>query len=180
MAHFKLFTSCLAALVLQSAAWAEIYETKDVDGNTIFTDSPIDTNSEVVNLPQTNTANAVSSRPQDEQKSDPGAINQPNLTTGNPVVIHDANTETNEEHLERLKDYERRHSATPYEVGDSDSQMPHEVGDSDSQKPHEVGDSDSQMPHEVGDSDSQMPHEVGDSDSQMPHEVGDSDSQMPH
>lgn len=163
MNYFKAFAFCMAAFALQNTAWAEIYETTDAEGNPEFSDSPPDADAEVVDLPKTNLADAPPPQLPNEQQSDPVAVEQQRVNENNPVIINDANTEADDERLKRLKDTERRHSATPYEVGDTDSQMPHEVGDSDSQMPHEVGDSDSQMPHEVGDSTEETPEDYEES-----------------
>ena len=42
MRYLRTFSTCLVALALHSAAWAEIYETTDAQGNREFTDSPAD------------------------------------------------------------------------------------------------------------------------------------------
>jgi hypothetical protein len=62
MESLRIFTAFLLALALSNIAWAEIYDTTEADGNTQFTDSPPDGNSEVVDLPQTNITNATRGR----------------------------------------------------------------------------------------------------------------------
>lgn len=162
MKPLKTLSICLVALVLHSPAWAEIYETKEADGETEFTDSPPAENAEVVDLQQTNIVDAPAAEPQDtmQQPSQPGAGNQVQVEENNIVIHRDGYDDgayedgeyvggvgdvTNQE-LRREEDAIRR----------ADPDAPHEVGDAESQMPREVGDSESQMPREVGD----MPVEI--------------------
>ena len=64
MRHLRTFSTCLAALALHSAAWAEIYETTDAQGNREFTDSPPGPNAEAIDLQQTNISDAPPEEPQ--------------------------------------------------------------------------------------------------------------------
>jgi hypothetical protein len=142
MRHLKTLSTCLAALALHSAAWAEIYETTDAQGNPEFTDSPTGPSAEAIDLQQTNIIDAPPEEPQQvsapQTVVDEQAPEQENRT----AIIHDGNG--NEDEV-------------------SDSQMPREVGDSDSQVPDEVGDFDSPTPDAVSDTDVQIVHEADDS-----------------
>jgi hypothetical protein len=111
-------------------------------------------------------------------------VQQEPVQQNNTVIVNDGvdNDAPYEDYRVRERAFNRVDGAeprevldatSPYEIGDTNSQMPREIGDSNAQMPREVGDSDVQMPREVGDSDAQMPREVGDSDAQMPREVGD-------
>ncbi len=64
MRHLKTFSTCLVVLALHSAAWAEIYETTDAQGNPEFTDSPTGTSAEAIDLQQTNIIDAPPEQPQ--------------------------------------------------------------------------------------------------------------------
>jgi hypothetical protein len=153
----------LAAMAWQQAAWAEIYETKDAQGNPEFSDTPTGPNAEAVDLQQTNIIDAPPAEPQEDSAQQPVVDEQAPTQQNNTVIIHDANNdqdEVYEDDLRREREYERVDPAAPDEV--LDGEAPREVGDSDAQMPREVGDSDAQMPREVGDSDAQMPREVGD------------------
>jgi Domain of unknown function (DUF4124) len=153
MDYRKTFSICLVALAVHSAAWAEIYETTDAEGNPEFTDSPAADNSEVIDLQQTNVADAPKPEQQSQEVSQPntGDIEQTPRQNNNTLIIHDANDDQlYDDELARERALERTDPAVRHEVGDSESQMPHEVGDSESQMPREIGDSESQMSREVG------------------------------
>jgi hypothetical protein len=186
MGHLKTGTACLLALALHSTAWAEIYESTDAEGNPEFSDSPMAPDSQEVQLQQTNIIEAPQPEPEapDPAQGEPQMMQQEPTQENNTVIVNDGvdNDAPYEDYRVRERAFNRvdgdeprevLDAATPYEVGDSNSQMPREVGDSDAQMPREVGDSDEQMPREVGDYNNQMPREVGDSDAQMPREVGD-------
>lgn len=147
MKYLRVFASCLAALLLNSAAWAEIYETTDAEGNTVFTDAPVNAGSDVVDLPQTNIADAPAQVPKEEQHSDSIAIEQAPAEGKETVIIHDADSDVYEERLRRERELERRKAAPPHEVGVSDSQMPNEVLDAEPR--HEVGDFPEKTPEGV-------------------------------
>jgi hypothetical protein len=158
MRYLKIFATCLVALALRSPAWAEIYETTDAKGNPDFTDSPADADAEVVNLPETNVANAP--QPEQQDASQPGTVTTeqaPEQVNNNTVIVNDGNDNddyddgVDDDDLARQRALDRVNPAVPREVGDTEAQMPHEVGDTEAQMPHEVGDTESQMPHEVGD-----------------------------
>lgn len=63
MHYLKSFSTCLVALALTGTAWAEIYESKDAEGNPVFTDSPAAEGSHVVDLQETNIVDAPSDTP---------------------------------------------------------------------------------------------------------------------
>ncbi|MEZ5503424.1 MAG: DUF4124 domain-containing protein [Halioglobus sp.] len=178
-------STCLVTLALHSAAWAQIYETKDAQGNPVFTDAPVNPSSEAINLPQTNIIDAPQGQPPQEQPTDTVAEEPASpQVDSNTVIIPDDNAgeEAYDEYLRRERAFDREDPAAPRQtldgeaprqVGDYNGQMPREVGDTNAQMPREVGDTNAQMPREVGDSSSQMPDQVGDTDAQMPREVGD-------
>ena len=130
MTQLKTFSTCLLALALNSAAWAEIYETTDAQGNTEFTDSPPSPNAEVIDLQQTNIIDA--STPESQEVSSPQPVvgeeapDQENRT----VIIHDRNDDEDDvydEYLHRERAFERHDPAAPHEV--LDAEAPKEVGD---------------------------------------------------
>ena len=172
MTHVKTFSTCLIALALHSAAWAEIYETTDAQGNPVFSDSPPGPDAEVIDLPQTNIIEAHTPEQQaaaPHSDVDEKAPSQENRTA---TTTESNNNEEGayDQYLRHDQAYERVDPAAPHEV--LNAEAPREVGDSNSQMPREVGDSDSQVPYEVGDFDSQVPQEVSGADSQMAPEVG--------
>lgn len=139
MKYLSVFTSCLAALALHSAAWAEIYETKDAEGNTVYTDSPVNAGSEVVDLTQTNISDAPPPEPKKAQQPAARPVGQtPPITENEPVVIQDADPEEElrEGDLRRQREYERNNPDAPHKVLEADS--PHEVLEAEPR--HEVGD----------------------------------------
>ncbi len=143
MRHLKTFSTCLAALVLHSAAWAEIYETTDAQGNPEFTDSPPGPDAEAIDLQQTNIIDAPPDEPQ--QVSAPQSVNEQQASEedNRTVIIHDRDDDeddVSDAYLRREQAFDRMNPEAPREVGDSNSQMPREVGDFDTQAPDEVGD----------------------------------------
>ena len=86
MESLKIFAAFLLALVLSSVARAEIYETTDADGNTEFTDSPPEGDSELVNLPQTNISNATQPQPLNKQPPDPLSVEQQPMQENHSVI----------------------------------------------------------------------------------------------
>jgi hypothetical protein len=155
MRHLKTFSTWLAVLTLHSAAWAEIYETTDAQGNPEFTDSPTGASAEAIDLQQTNIIDAPPEQPQQvsapQSSVDEKAPEQENRT----VIIHDGNDnedEVSDAYLRREQAFDQMDPAAPREVGDSDSQIPDEVGDFDSPAPESVGDTDVQIVHEADES----------------------------
>ena len=163
MRLLKAFSILLAAMALQPAAWAEIYETTDAEGNPEFSDSPSGPNAEAIDLQQTNIIDASPAEPQEDSAPQTVVEEQAPAQQNRTVIIHDANNDQDEvydDDLRREREFDRIDPAAPDEV--LDAEAPREVGDSDAQMPREVGDYDAQMPREVGDSDAQMPREEGD------------------
>ena len=163
MRLLKAFSILLAATALQPAAWAEIYETTDAEGNPEFSDTPTGPNAEAIDLQQTNIIDAPPAEPQEEAAPQTVVEEQAPAQQNRTVIIHDANNDQDEvydDDLRRERELDRIDPAAPDEV--LDAEAPREVGDSDAQMPREVGDYDAQMPREVGDSDAQMPREEGD------------------
>lgn len=163
MSYLKICTISLVALALHGTAWAQIYETKDAEGNVEFTDSPPTEGAEVVDLPETNVADAPP--PQEQAQPATEVVEQAPVQVNNTVNIQEDNDGYEndgygdvgygdagyDDDLARQRRLERESLPDPGRV-DPGYERPHEVGDSDDQMPHEVGDSDDQMPHEVGDS----------------------------
>ena len=100
--------ACIIAICLSNIAMAEIYESKDAQGNTVFTDTPTGS-AEKVDLPETNVADAVKetprATPQASAKPTSGAGQATGQATdGDVVVIHD----NRNEHLEQELAKQRR------------------------------------------------------------------------
>jgi len=153
MANLKTFSACLLALALHNAAWAEIYETKDAEGNTVFTDSPPSSNAVEIDLQQTNIADAPPpGQPQQPAQPQQSAPEQAPMQEGNTVIIHDNPEDQLEDgYWRRERGLEAANPETPHEV--IDGEAPREVGDSIDQMPREVGDFDAARPGEAGDVD---------------------------
>lgn len=165
MKQLRILTIGLVALALHGVAWAEIYETKDAEGNTEFTDSPPTEDATVIDLQQTNIADAPAPDTEgDSQQAEQPAAEAP---AGAPVVENNISIQregyeggvypdgvypegvyrdgeypagVDERALRRDEAVERADPDAPREVGDSEAQMPREVGDSEVQMPREVGD----------------------------------------
>ncbi|MEZ5570845.1 MAG: DUF4124 domain-containing protein [Halioglobus sp.] len=131
MAHFKTFATCLVTLALHNAAWAEIYETTDAQGNPEFTDSPPTENAEVIDLQQTNVVDAPQmQQQQQEQQSEPqmDAPEQAAVQENNTVIVNDGYNEDLEEgYLLHERRMEEANPEMPHEVGDFDTPVPREV-----------------------------------------------------
>ncbi len=165
MRHLKVFTLCLAALAVHGAAWAEIYETTDAQGNPEFTDSPPNPDAQAINLQQTNIIDAPPEAPQ--QVSAPQSVveEQAPQQENRTVIIHDGDDnlgDVYDEELRRERAFERTDPAAPREIGDASSQMPRQVGDSDAQMPDEVGDFDAPVVQQPDAADRQVIREADD------------------
>ena len=126
MTYLKSFLTCLVALALHSPAWAEIYETTDAQGNTEFTDSPADEGAEVVELQQTNLADAPPPESQDEEQADTVAVDQEPVEENNTVIIHDGNDNDGyDDALVRERAFNELDPAAPREA--LDGETPREV-----------------------------------------------------
>ena len=153
MRHLKTLSTFVVAMALHSAAWAEIYETKDAQGNPVFSDSPTGPNAEAINLQKTNIIDAPEAEPQ--QVSAPQSVveQQAPEQENRTVIIHDSNNDEDDvenAYLRREQAFNRMEPDAPREIGDSDSQMPREVGDYNAQMPDEVGDDYAPISEEVG------------------------------
>ena len=112
------FLATFFVLVLCSTAQAEIYESKDAEGNPIFTDTPM-AGAEEVELQQENIADAVKVPPQ--PAPEPGAEPPPVKNQegpGNVTVIHDSRNEELSRELAADKPHEVLNAEERYEVGD--------------------------------------------------------------
>jgi hypothetical protein len=162
MKYLRIFSACLVSLALHGAAWAQIYETTDAQGNPDFTDSPADADAEVVNLQETNTVDAPP--PEQQEESQPRTVESgpAPVQENNTVIIHDNDNDGYDDgdDLARQRALDGMDRGAPGEVGDPRYEMPREVGDSEAQMPREVGDSEAQMPREVSDPEA-LPRDVG-------------------
>jgi hypothetical protein len=139
-------STCLLALTLHNSAWAEIYEVKDAEGNTEFTDAPPADNAKEIDLQQTNIADAPPSGPQSAPQSEEGAAEAAATSShGNqPAIVNGGNeNEAYEEYVRKERQFEEMDPSAPDQVGDSPTaNMPDEVGDfPEENMPQEVGDS---------------------------------------
>lgn len=163
MRHLKILTICLVALALHGKAWAQIYETKDAEGNTEFTDSPPSEDATVVDLQQTNIADAPAPGTEDESQDDSQDSTQPDAAAGQQPTVEENNVV-----IERGDDDgvygDGVYGDGAYVDGADERALRRDDAAlrADPDAPHEVGDSEMDMPREVGDSEAQMPHEVGD------------------
>jgi hypothetical protein len=122
--------ACIILLGVSGSALAEIYETKDADGNTVFTDTPTSAAEKVV-LPDTNVADAVQEVP--HSAAEAAAIPKPaagqTTAQGDEVVIHDNRNERLEQELAEERPHEVLNTEKRHEVGDAEAIR--EVGDVD-------------------------------------------------
>ena len=114
--------ACIIAICLSNIAMAEIYETKDAQGNTVFTDTPTGS-AQKVDLPETNVADAVKetprATPQASAKPTPGAGQATGQAPdGDVVVIHDNRNERLERELAEQRPHEVLEAKKKHEVGD--------------------------------------------------------------
>jgi hypothetical protein len=113
---------------LSGSALGEIYETKDAQGNTVFTDTPT-SNADKVDLPETNVADAVKEMPHSapEAAAKPKPAAGQTTGQGDVVVIHDNRNERLEQELAEERPHEVLNTKKRHEVGDADAIR--EVGD---------------------------------------------------
>lgn len=161
MRHLKTLSICLSALALHSAAWAEIYETTDAQGNPEFTDSPTGPSAEAINLQQTNIIDAPPEEPQQVSAPQPVVEEQAPEQENRTVIVHDSNNDEDDvydAYSRREQAFDRMDPAAPREV--LNAETPREVGDYNSQMPDEVGDFDAPAPAEVGKTDAEIAREA--------------------
>ena len=151
--YLKTFSACLIALALNSAAWGEIYETTDAEGNPEFTNSPPEANatSEVIETQHTNIVDTPQPQTQgqwQEQEQQPDAMtaNQQPEKNNNTVIIDNPNANNVfDQALVKQQAFERLNPAAPHEVLNAEAL--HQVGDFPSEMPLEVDDSANQTEH---------------------------------
>jgi hypothetical protein len=68
--RLSVISTTVFSVLLGASAWAEIYETTDEEGNTVFSDVPT-RESQLVDLPEANIADSVERPPQPATKSVP-------------------------------------------------------------------------------------------------------------
>jgi len=132
--------------VIQGVAWAQIYETKDEQGNPVFSDEPVDNSSSVIEVTETNIADSPAQTPEVETTpaTDSGSQNA-KRTDGGPVY-KDPQSSIWEERVRRQQAFEKAKStSTPHEVLDAeprrevlDAEPRREVMDAEPRR--EVGD----------------------------------------
>ena len=112
--------TCILVMALSGAVWAEIYESKDAEGNPVFTDTPA-AGADKVDLPQENIADAVEVPPGAEAAEASGSHSPANAAEGhgNVVVIPDSRNEQLERELAADKPHEVLEAEQRYEVGDN-------------------------------------------------------------
>lgn len=165
MKQLRILSIALVTLALHGVAWAEIYETKDAEGNTEFTDSPPSEDAKVIDLQQTNIVDAPAPDPEGESQD----TGQPpaDAPAGAPVVENNINIER-----EGYEGGVYPDGVYPEGVY-RDGEYPEGVDERALRRDEAVDRADPDAPREVGDSEAQMRREVGDSEAQMPREVGD-------
>jgi hypothetical protein len=112
------FLACLTAFTLSGSAWAQIYESRDAEGNPVYTDTPAAAEKEIY-LPKSNIADAVKESPDET----PAPAASPSATGGvegrsTTTITHDdpeAQRERGNEGRHEVLDAEPRH-----EVGDDE------------------------------------------------------------
>lgn len=149
MKQLTVLSICLVVLALQGKAWAEIYETKDAEGNTEFTDSPPTEGATEIDLPQTNIADAPAPDSEDEsldERQPAGAA-----PAEAPVVENNINIERDGYEDGVYPEDVYRDGEYPAGVDESALRRDDAIDRADPNTPREVGDSEAQMPREVGD-----------------------------
>lgn len=82
---YKTLMPCALSLLLASATSAQIYESKDAEGNTVFSDQP-SAGSEVIKVPETNLAEPVEDIPRPESASQPEQPREASQNSRGPAV----------------------------------------------------------------------------------------------
>jgi hypothetical protein len=167
MRPLGMLSICLITLALQGKALAQVYETRDAEGNPEFTDAPASENAREIDLQQTNVADAPAPDPEDDDAQageEPAAVesDQAPVPQDDVVIERDGYDDGLYDDAEYVDGADERALRREEAVRRADPDAPREVGDAETQMPREVGDYEAQMPREVGDSEAQMPHEVGD------------------
>ena len=109
--------ACLFAVVLGSTAQAEIYESKDAQGNPVFTDTPT-AGAEAVDLPKTNVVDAAQEAPHATPTSNATPATNKQSGHSNVTVIKNSHNEQLTRELAADKPHEVLEAEKRYEVGD--------------------------------------------------------------
>lgn len=160
MKQLRILSIALVTLALHGVAWAEIYETKDAEGNTEFTDSPPSEDAKVIDLQQTNIVDA----PAPDTEGESQDAGQPSQAAPAEAPVVENNIDIQRDGYENgvYPEGEYRDGEYPAGVDERALRRDEAVDRADPDAPREVGDSEAQMRREVGDSEAQMPREVGD------------------
>ena len=112
------YLAAILAVTLSVIAQAEVYESKDAEGNAVFTDSPVP-GAEEVDLPQTNIADRVEELPGEVSASESTQISaRPHEQQSDVVVIPNTRNEEVERDFEADQPHEVLDAEERYEVGD--------------------------------------------------------------
>lgn len=145
--YLTTFSACLIALALSGAAWGEIYETTDAEGNPEFTNSPPEANaaSQIIKIQQTNEVDAPRLEPQNPgsgqtQEQQPDTVDSNyRPQKSNAVIIDNPNAnDAYDQALIKQQAFERMNPAAPHQV--LNAEAPHQVGDFSSETPSDVDD----------------------------------------
>ncbi len=118
MIHSIKYMAAILAVTLSAIAQAEIYESKDAEGNPVFTDSPAP-GAEEVDLPQTNVADPVEELPGEADALEGAQTSaNPHEQRSHIVVIPDSRNEEVERDFEADQPHEVLDAEERYEVGD--------------------------------------------------------------
>ena len=114
--------ACILIMVFSWSVRAEVYESKDAQGNPVFSDVPT-AGAEKVDLPTENIADAVKVSPETEAKEIPGKPTPSSDSPGhsNVTVIQDSRNEEMERDYAADKPHEVLDAEKRYEVGDDPS-----------------------------------------------------------
>ena len=129
MKHLIILSICWAALALHGQAWAQIYETRDAEGNPEFTDSPPSPNAKEIDLQQTNIVDAPAPGPQAGEQpaaAAPAQVIDENNVQSNIEVNRDGDDDGLYED-EYVDDLEARELRREEAVRRADPDAPHEV-----------------------------------------------------
>ena len=114
--------TCMLMVAWSAISQAEIYQSKDAEGNPVFTDTPSD-GAQKVDLPQENIADAVEGAPEAKSTAAPGgdSATDASATPGNVVVIPNSRNEQLERESAADRPNEVLEAEERYEVGDNPS-----------------------------------------------------------
>jgi len=140
MRYLITLTAGLVLWMANGAAWAQIYESRDAEGNPVFTDTPVDGSSSEVELSKTNIADAPTQNSDTgAPAADPARQGAP-ATASQPRPFRDPEEELYEEHESRVR---AEGEPTPYDnlvgsepQGTIDGEAPHET--EGGAEPHET------------------------------------------